>query len=119
MRAVWEGKEGQGKDGRRVEASREREESGDEKDLSSSVGVWGGEGEGNQAAPGSGVGSSAALYFAGSLTHETCDVEAQGQDIAEVSGLGAVGQTIPGRAVEAKTLLDGIACFGVALAALT
>ena len=65
-------------DARRVEASRDREESGDEKDQCSSVGVWGGEGEGTQAAPGSGIGSTAALYCAGSLPHEACDVEAQG-----------------------------------------
>jgi len=52
------------------------------------------------------------------LAHEAGDIEGVGEDVAEVVGLSAVGQAVPGRAFEVAAGLIGVAAFGIALAAL-
>ena len=47
------------------------------------------------------------------LTHETCDIERTGEDIAPVLRLGTVGHAEPGRTIEVSSGLVGVAAFGI------
>jgi hypothetical protein len=47
------------------------------------------------------------------LTHETCDIQRTGEDIAPVLRLGTVGHAEPGRTIEVSPGLVGVAAFGI------
>ena len=55
--------------------------------------------------------------FAGSFKDETCEIESQGEGIADGHGFGSVGQAKGPGAFEQSAGLDGIAGFGIGLSA--
>ena len=73
---------------------------------------------GKLVAPSSGSSGDGASWGTSGLADEASHVEQIGQDITQVIGLGAVGQTKPGGAFEASPLLVGVATFGVTEATL-
>jgi len=59
--------------------------------------------------PGSGAGGGRECGSEGGLPDEAGDVEADGEDVGQDGGLGAVGLAVPGRAFHAAPSLVGVA----------